>query len=69
MLRQANNAVKKNTEFRFFQWLTSQLGVSEGQSGLDVVDGAKLEAIHKCLCILLEFNVVEVSYCIVVCVN
>ena len=53
--------MKRNTEFRFFQWLTSQLGVSEGQSDLDVVDGAKVEAIHKCLCILLEFGVVEVS--------
>ena len=59
--RQANNAVKKGTEFRFFQWLLSQLGVSEGQSGLDVVKGAKVEAIHKCLSILQEFTVVEVN--------
>ena len=59
--RQANNAVKRNTEFRFFQWLLSQLGVSEGQSGLDVVKGAKVEAIHKCLSLIQEFTVVEVS--------
>ena len=61
MLRQANNAVKRNTEFQFFQWLLSQLGISEGESGLDVVEGAKVPVIHKCLCILLEFDVVDVS--------
>ena len=59
--RQANSVVKKGTEFRFFQWLLSQLGVSEGQSGLDIVKEAKAEAIHKCLSILQEFTVVEVS--------
>ena len=64
-VRQANNAVKKSTEFRFFQWLIGQLGVSEDQSGLDIVDGAKAEAIHKCLCVLLEYDVVEVSQCTV----
>ena len=63
MLRQANNAVKKSTEFRFFQWLIGQLGVSEGQSGLGVVDEAKVEAIRKCLHVLLEYDVVEVSQC------
>ena len=59
--RRANNVVKKNTEFRFFQWSLSLLGVCEGQSGLDVVVKAKVDTIHKCLCILLEFDVVEVS--------
>lgn len=45
-------------EFRFFQWLLSQLGFTEDQSDLKV---AKVGAIHKCLCILLDYDVVEVS--------
>lgn len=60
--RKANNAVKRNTEFQFFQWLLNQLGIIEGESGLDVVEGAKVPVIHKCLCVLQEFDVFDPSY-------
>jgi len=60
-IRQANSVVKRSTEFRFFQWLLSQLGISEAQSGVDVAKEVNVIAIHKCLSILQEFGVVEVG--------
>ncbi|XP_065909169.1 unhealthy ribosome biogenesis protein 2 homolog isoform X2 [Dysidea avara] len=57
--RQATNVVKKNTEFRFFQWLLCQLGVTDGQSNVDVTTTVKMEAVHSCLCVLQELDVVE----------
>jgi len=57
--------VKKNTEFRFFQWLLHQFGVTEGQSNVDVTFAVKIEAVHSCLRILQEFDVVEVEHDIV----
>ena len=61
ILRQANSVVKRSTEFRFFQWLLSQLGISEAQSGVDVAKEVNVIAIHKCLSILQEFGIVEVG--------
>lgn len=56
--------VKKNTEFRFFQWLLGQLGVTEGQSSVNVTTAVNIGVVHGSLCVLLEFDVVEVRTCL-----